>query len=85
MGREHGQAGWSMSAKRMVGRIPMEVTAHLPGGEPFKLTTVHLDLVATAEGATGAGVYTIGADLQEIARTIRTIFEAHDDLGGEES
>lgn len=70
--------------KRVVGRIPMKVTAELPGGEPFLLTTVYLDLVAGQDGAQGAGVYTIAADLQEISRTIRTIFESHDIIEGEQ-
>lgn len=67
-----------MSEQRKVGSVPMQITAHIPGGEPFPLARVSLDLVAGRTSAQGGPVYEIGANLDEIRKTIETIFAAEE-------
>ena len=67
---------------KTVGQVPMKITAQIPGGEPFPLGTVHLDLVVRNAGYNGSPVYEIGADLNKIRRTIETIFASHQDDAG---
>lgn len=69
-----------MSETRKVGSVPMQITAQIPGGEPFPLARVHLDLVAGRTGAQGGPVYEIAADLAEIRQTIETIFAAEEQI-----